>query len=433
MSETIAGDQEFVIQNPLEHGVADISLGELSAAKNAKMKKVTRVLLTKVLSRLKAGRITVITPSGDRIVYTAAMSGPEATVALKNWRPVRWLLSKGDLGFAESYMRLDWSSPDLTALLELAAHNMDSLDPALSGASRFRLFRRFLHARAANTRRGSRRNIAAHYDLGNAFYERWLDQGMSYSSALYGDPSQPLEAAQAAKQDRVIERLELSGRETVLEIGCGWGGLAERILQHGARRLTGLTLSVEQLAHARDRLSRAGLGNRADMRLQDYRDASGTFDRIVSIEMLEAVGMEFWPAYFDTLRARLAQGGLAVLQVITIAKPRFETYRNTVDFIQRYIFPGGMLPSDEVVRAEAGRAGFVLKSVENFGGSYALTLAEWRRRFHDAWPAIEKIGFDTRFRQMWDYYLAYCEAGFRTGQLDVGLYTIQRPAEAAPG
>ncbi len=426
MSETTAGDQGCVIQSALEHGVADITLGDFSAAKNARLKSITRALLTKVLSRLKAGRLTVITPSGDRIVYAASIPGPEATVILKNWRPLRWLLSKGDLGFAESYMRLDWSSPDLTALLELATHNMESLDPALGGASRFRLFRRFLHARAANTRRGSRRNIAAHYDLGNAFYERWLDRGMSYSSALFSDPTQTLEAAQAAKQDRVIERLELTGGETVLEIGCGWGGLAERILQQGARRLTGLTLSVEQLAHARDRLSSAGFADRTDMRLQDYRDASGTFDRIVSIEMLEAVGMEFWPTYFDTLRGRLAHGGLAVLQVITIAKPRFETYRNTVDFIQRYIFPGGMLPSDEVVRGEIGKAGFALKSVETFGQSYALTLAEWRRRFHDAWPAIEKIGFDTRFRQMWDYYLAYCEAGFRTGQLDVGLYSIQR-------
>jgi cyclopropane-fatty-acyl-phospholipid synthase len=327
----------------------------------------------------------------------------------------------------------EWSSPNLTALLELAACNVDGMQTVLDGTSWRRLFDTLRHRRSANTRRGSRRNIAAHYDLGNGFYEAWLDRGMSYSSALYAHPGQSLEAAQDAKQDRAIDRLQLGGGERVLEIGCGWGGLAERLLRRGAGHVTGLTLSAAQLDYARNRLDAAGCGGQADIRLQDYREVQGRFDRIVSIEMLEAVGCEYWPVYFDALKRHLVEGGMAVLQVITIAKSQFESYRRTVDFIQRYIFPGGMLPTDEIVRGEIGRAGLTLRSVETFGQSYAQTLAEWRRRFDESWPRIETMGFDARFRRMWDYYLSYCEAGFRAGVLDVGLYALSRPAGLPAG
>jgi cyclopropane-fatty-acyl-phospholipid synthase len=383
-------------------------------------------LLMKVLSRLSAGKITIQTPAGNVFEYQAARPGPAAAIVMHNWRTVRRLISKGGVGFAEAYMEGDWTTPNLTELMALGAANADDLESTIAGSFWLRAINRLRHARAANTRRGSRRNIAAHYDLGNAFYSLWLDRGMSYSSACYPTPDCLLEDAQTAKQDRVIAQLGLSGGERVLEIGCGWGGLAERLLHRGAAKVTGLTLSTEQLAYSNDRLELAGLADRADMRLQDYRDVAGVFDRIVSIEMLEAVGRQYWPIYFSTVKERLAETGVAVIQVITIAKNRFEDYQSTVDFIQRYIFPGGMLPSDEILRHEIDRAGLMLRSIENFGQSYALTLAEWRRRFLDAWPEIQTLGFDLRFKRMWEYYLSYCEAGFKSGILDVGLYTLSR-------
>ncbi|HEX4505409.1 MAG TPA: cyclopropane-fatty-acyl-phospholipid synthase family protein [Alphaproteobacteria bacterium] len=419
-------DQSQAIEygKPLEPGTFDFTAGDATAS----LKRAPNAFLTKVLSRLQKGRVIVQTPAGDCVGYTATEPGPEATIILNNWRPVRWLLWKGDLGFAESYMEGDWTTPDLAAFLELAALNVESLDADITGSFLVRAIRRFKHARSANSKRGSRRNIASHYDLGNDFYERWLDTGMSYSSALYTEPGQSLEAAQTAKQDLVLDRLALKGGEKVLEIGCGWGGLAERVLDRGAGDITCLTLSTEQHAYSRDRLEKAGLAARGDIRLQDYRDVTGKFDRIVSIEMLEAVGQEFWPAYFDALNARLTDDGIAVLQVITISEARYNSYEQGVDFIQRYIFPGGMLPSKEIMREQIARAGFEIRSLENFGKGYAQTLAEWNRRFQDAWPAIHTFGFDRRFKHMWEYYLAYCESGFRSGILDVGLYCIGRPS-----
>jgi cyclopropane-fatty-acyl-phospholipid synthase len=411
----------------LQCGTFDFSTVDAAAP----LKRAPNAVVTKILSRLRVGKITVQTPAGYRVAYTASQPGPEATIIIHRWRAVRWLLWKGDLGFAESYMEGDWSTPDLSAFLELAARNVEDLDAEIMGSAFVRMLRKFKHARSANTKRGSRRNIAAHYDLGNEFYTRWLDTGMTYSSALYTDPAQLLEQAQTAKQDLVLDKLALKGGEKVLEIGCGWGGLAERVLERGAGNITCLTLSTEQLAYAKDRLAKAGMAGRADMRLQDYRDVRGKFDRIVSIEMLEAVGQEFWSTYFDTLRARLTDDGVAVLQVITISKARYESYHQGVDFIQRYIFPGGMLPSDEIMRGEIARAGFELKELKTFGASYALTLADWNRRFQDAWTAIQTFGFDKRFKHMWEYYLSYCEAGFRSGILDVGLYVIGRPSAAS--
>jgi cyclopropane-fatty-acyl-phospholipid synthase len=389
-----------------------------------------RPFLVKILSRLKIGRIVIQIPSGDRYEYSAPTPGPEAMIVLHNWRPIRRLIANGDLGFAESYMDEEWSTPNLPAFLELAARNIETLNSAIAGSLILRTLNRLRHMRSANTRKGSRRNIASHYDLGNDFYERWLDGGMSYSSAYYDRHDQSLEDAQTAKQDRIADSLALSGGERILEIGCGWGGLAEKLISRGAGHVTGLTLSTEQLKYADQRLSAAGMAEKADMRLQDYRDVDGKFDRIVSIEMLEAVGQEYWPTYFDTIRQRLKDNGSAAIQVITIAKSRYDSYRRGADFIQRYIFPGGMLPTDEIVRDEVARAGLKLNSVETFGQSYALTLAEWRRRFHDAWPAIQTFGFDGRFNRMWEYYLSYCEAGFKTGLLDVGLYNLSGPAGA---
>jgi cyclopropane-fatty-acyl-phospholipid synthase len=380
-------------------------------------------MLRRLLSnRLSVGSLTVKTPSGARIAHVGEQPGPDAELELHRWRGLRRLLFNGDVGFADSYMDGDWSSPNLTAIIELAARNTDSIEVHAEGTWLARRWRKLDHVLKANTKRGSRRNIQAHYDLGNEFYAAWLDRGMSYSSALFRRPDVSLEEAQTEKQDRIIELLDLKPGMRVLEIGCGWGGLAERMTREAGALVTGITLSPSQLAVARSRLS----DTKADLRLQDYRDVQGKFDRIVSIEMLEAVGASYWPTYFDRLRACLAPGGVAVLQVISIAEDRFETYCRRPDFIQRHIFPGGMLPTVEIMHREIARVGLSLQSLERFGESYALTLNSWKQRFQAAWDSLRNGQFDERFRRKWEYYLSYCEAGFRAGAIDVGLYTLVR-------
>jgi cyclopropane-fatty-acyl-phospholipid synthase len=383
-------------------------------------RRLSRILF----SRIHTGRLTIITPSGIRLSHGSS-NGPEGVLILRNWRMLRRLLRQGDIAAAESYMDGDWESPDLPALVELAGLNMPTLSETFASNWLQRLRNRIQHRLNANTKRGSRRNIQHHYDLGNAFYGTWLDNGMSYSSAIYASPDQTLEEAQLVKQQRAIALMETQPNQRVLEIGCGWGGLAEQLVHAAGCHVTGLTLSPAQLDYASRRLSEYP---GADFRLQDYRDAPGLFDRIVSIEMMEAVGESYWPSYFSTLRDRLKPGGLAVVQAITIAEDKFEGYRRCTDFIQQYIFPGGMLPTITEIRRQTEKAGMIVRSMETFGDSYARTLAEWRKRFHAAWPDIERLGFDTRFRRMWDYYLAYCEGGFRAGTIDVGLYVIAKPA-----
>ena len=381
---------------------------------------IQAALLRRVCGALSCGSLAITTPEGVRLEHRAAAPGPEAEITLHRWRTLRRLFFGGDVGFAESYMDADWDTPDLTALIELGAHNSHSLDNLVQGTALMRGVHRLLHLKRANPRRGSRRNIQAHYDLGNEFYARWLDAGMSYSSALYPRPDLTLEQAQTAKQDRVLEMLGLAPGQSVLEIGIGWGGLAERLVQAGTQ-LTGLTLSPAQLEKARERLA----GTSADLRLQDYRDETAQHDRIVSIEMLEAVGEEYWPSYFAQLKRCLKPGGRAVLQVITIADDRFQQYRRNADFIQRYVFPGGMLPSPGVMQAQVAQAGLRVVARQDFGQDYARTLAEWHRRFEAAWPGIAAMGFPPRFRRLWTYYLCYCEAGFRAAALDVGLWQLE--------
>jgi cyclopropane-fatty-acyl-phospholipid synthase len=380
-------------------------------------------LLRRATFGIEYGQIIVKTPSGQTQIFGCQGSGPRATLHIHSWKFIWRLLVSWDIGFAESYMAGEWSSPDLVGLLNVMCRNT-SLDAPALALGTLRAMTRLTHASNRNTRRGSRRNIAAHYDLGNAFYAHWLDDSMTYSSALYRDGSQTLQAAQSQKLDRVLELLDLSGQERVLEIGCGWGSLAQRILERCDCSITGLTLSSEQLDYARNRLKRFGDEGKCEMRLQDYRDAQGTFERVVSIEMLEAVGESYWPLYFSGLRQRLSRDGIAVLQAITIEEDHFDNYRRNPDFIQKYIFPGGMLPTVEILGKQIADAGLRLVSSEFFGSSYARTLAEWCGRFHHAWPAIEELGFDIRFRRMWEYYLAYCQAGFEAGVLNVGLYKL---------
>jgi len=378
-------------------------------------------VLQRILSsRLPHGTLTITTPSGTRVANPGTLPGPDAELILNNWRALRRLLFGGDLGLAEAYVDGDWDSPDLAALIELAALNAPVTEPHFEGPLLSRFLRRLSHARRANTRGRARRNIEAHYDLGNEFYRHWLDDGMTYSSALYDTPCLTLEQAQRAKQDRVIEKLGVAKGARVLEIGCGWGGLAEALVQRAGAHVTGVTLSPAQCEYAQTRLA----GQGAEIRLQDYRDLQGSFDAVVSIEMLEAVGAAYWPDYFARLNAALKPGARAVLQVISIAEDRFDTYLRRPDFIQRHIFPGGMLPTVDIMRREIAAAGLQLVSLERFGQSYAATLAEWHRRFEAAWQDLRGEGFDERFRRKWRYYLQYCEGGFRAGAIDVGLYTL---------
>ncbi|QND46021.1 class I SAM-dependent methyltransferase (plasmid) [Rhizobium lusitanum] len=382
-------------------------------------------LLERLLGNIRYGRLRIELPSGALIEKAGSEPGPDATIVVRRWRMLRRLLTGGDIGFAESYIHGDWATPDLTAAIRFAARNGEALAPAIHGTPLMRLFYRLGNLLNANTKRGSRKNIEAHYDLGNDFYKEWLDPSMLYSSAIWDSATPTLEAAQQRKLERVRQKLALSGGETILEIGCGWGALATHLACKADAKVTGITLSPSQLSWAKDAVFKAGQDEQIDLRLQDYRDTNGQFDRIVSIEMFEAVGEAYWPTYFQTLKRCLKQGGRAVLQIISIEESRFETYRRDTDFIQKYIFPGGFLPSDSALAAEVAKAGLRLTETEHFGKSYARTLAEWRVRFHAHWPAIAALGFDERFRRLWDYYLCYCEAGFEEGAINVGFYTIE--------
>jgi cyclopropane-fatty-acyl-phospholipid synthase len=388
-------------------------------------RSLAETVLRRILQRLACGQLIVETPVGERLVFNGAHPGPHARLTIHRWRCIWRFATGSDVGFAEAYRAGEWSSPNLNALFNLACANDNIVEPtwfhSLLGCGR-----RIQHALNRNTRRGSRRNISAHYDLGNDFYRQWLDAGMSYSSALFSSTGQTLDEAQNAKLDRILDLLDMAGRERVLEIGFGWGSLAERMLDRSECTLTGLTLSTEQMAWATRRLNHCGLLDRCDLRLQDYRDVSGEFDRIVSIEMLEAVGAEYWPKYFEILQGRLRSGGIAVIQVITIDECLFEAYRRRPDFIQNYIFPGGMLPTTRIVEKEATKAGLQVVTREFFGDSYARTLDEWQRRFQKSWSRLEGMGFDERFKRTWEYYLAYCQAGFETRALNVGLYKLAR-------
>ena len=382
--------------------------------------------IERLARKIECGCITAVLPNGRRIVHTGPQPGPHAKLVIRRWRALWRLMVGGELAFAESFFDGDWWTPDLLALLDLGARNERALQDSITGVVTQRWISRFKHWARRNTRRGSKRNIAAHYDLGNAFYAHWLDRGMNYSSAVFARSDETLEAAQNRKLDRIVELLDVTGGERVLEIGCGWGALMERLLPQCD--VTGITLSAEQLAFARQRVRAGDPGSRADLRLQDYRDVDGAYDRIVSIEMIEAVGERYWPVYFAKLNQSLTADGVVLLQAITIDEDRAAGYRTQPDFIQRYIFPGGVLPTVATIRREAANAGLELVSHELFGQSYARTLALWRENFLAQWPAIAPLGFDAAFKRMWEYYLSYCEVGFRSGAIDVGFYKLVKRA-----
>lgn len=377
--------------------------------------------------RLRHGRLRLILPNGQAMTFAGSEDGPHGHMTLNSDRVARRLLFGGDIGLAESYMDGDWDSPDLTSLLSLATLNEAALQETLAGSLLSRVVNRLWHLVRPNSRAGSRRNISAHYDLGNAFYRQWLDETMSYSAACFTPDTATLADAQREKYRRLARMLELKPGQRVLEIGCGWGGFAEIAAQDFGCRVTGLTLSTEQHAYASERMTRSGLSGQVEIALRDYRDETGTYDAIASIEMFEAVGEKYWPTYFDSLQARLRPGGKAALQVITIDDHRFQSYRKGCDFIQRYVFPGGLLPSPEALRQAATDGGFRITAEQFFGLDYALTLKAWAESFERAWPVIATQGYDDRFKRLWRYYLAYCEAGFRAGTIDVGHFLLERP------
>jgi cyclopropane-fatty-acyl-phospholipid synthase len=374
----------------------------------------------KLLPRDISGGLTLTLPSGKvhRIGYMKP--GASCDLQLKNFRPIWSAVRRGAIGFAESYMAGDVESSDITAVLRFYLQNREPLDKAARPVFHKSMVDRLFHLRRANTKAGARRNISAHYDLGNEFYAVWLDQTMSYSSAFFGQEGESLKSGQIAKYRLVLDALGLQGRSDILEIGCGWGGFAEVAADQG-HQVTGLTISREQLDYARRRL-----GDRAEIRFQDYRDTAERFDAIASIEMIEAVGEANWPTYFRVLHDRLKPGGNAAVQAITISERLFPGYRAKADFIQRYIFPGGMLPTKSILASQAAAAGLNFETVATFGQDYARTLALWRERFEASWAAVSRLGFDDHFRRRWRYYLCYCEAGFTEGAIDVGVYRFTR-------
>jgi cyclopropane-fatty-acyl-phospholipid synthase len=365
------------------------------------------------------GKLTFVMPSGRELKLEGQRPGTDARIIIRDFRFMRRVLAAGDIGFAEGYMAKEWDTPDLAAVLHAMSLNADRIKRLLLGNPVSWAKNLISHAMNANTRAGSKKNIHAHYDLGNAFYGRWLDRTMTYSSALFEDANRDLAAAQTAKYRALAKSMDLQAGHSVLEIGCGWGGFAEFAAREVGAKVTGVTISQEQFDFARKRIADQGLSDRVDLKLIDYRDVTGQFDRIASIEMFEAVGERYWPTYFGKVRDLLKPGGRAGLQIITIRDEFFATYRRRADFIQKYILPGGMLPSEKKLKEQTNRASLGWTGIRRFGQDYADTLSQWGHRFESAWDDIAKLGFDERFRRLWLFYLAYCEAGFRSGRTDV--------------
>lgn len=383
----------------------------------------------RLIGRPKKGAVTVTYPNGRSATYGDPATGEHARLHLKNFSVLPKTMQRGTVGFAQAYIDGDVEIDDLTTLFRYFLQNRDVLD---SGENSWfgRAAQDFAyHMSRGNSKEGARKNISEHYDLGNDFYVEWLDRSMTYSSAYYtSKEDQTLESAQYAKYRRVAEMAGVKAGETVLEIGCGWGGFAETAAREFNAVVYGITLSVEQLKFAVDRLARQGLDNLATLHLEDYRDTKGQFDHVASIEMIEAVGEEHWPSYFRTVADRLKPGGTASIQAITIGERDFLDYRARPDFIQRFIFPGGMLLTKTAMREQGDKVGLILEQVDTFRLSYAKTLKLWREKFLERWHVIKGLGYTEEFKRKWLYYLAYCEAGFAEGSIDVGIYQYRKPA-----
>ena len=381
-------------------------------------------LLLRLLARIRVGKLKLVAPDGSAFLFQGE-PGPEATVIIRHVDTARRVMFGGDLGLAEAYMDGQWETPDLMGFLEMGLLNMQALEVDRPSLLR-RMLDTLVQAFRRNTRRGARRNIHSHYDLGNAFYKLWLDETLTYSCAIFDGPDQPLADAQRNKYRHLLDLLQLEPEHHLLEIGSGWGGFALYAARETGCRVTSITLSEEQLKEARARAEAAGLADQVKFELVDYRDLQGQFDRIVSIEMFEAVGEHYWDAYFKAVHDRLKPGGRAAFQIITIKDAAFARYRHTVDFIQRYIFPGGILPSPSVWEARLERAGLRTEAKQFYGEHYARTLKLWDQRVRSVEPEIGRLGFDPRFLRMWHYYLAYCHAGFATAHIDLMQTVLTR-------
>lgn len=376
--------------------------------------------------RARRGTIRFDLPDGRRVLFDHGQKGPNAVVQVHNFNFAKRAIAGGDVGFAESYMDQEWSTPDLTSVLEFFSENFEAAGQLAVGGAMVRFANMIRHVFNRNSKAGAKRNIEAHYDLGNEFYSLWLDPSMTYSSALFDSANQSLEQAQTAKYARIADEIGLTDSQSVLEIGCGWGGFAEYAAKHRGANVTCLTISPSQREWAMARMQRQGLSEKIEIRLEDYRDHKGKYDGIASIEMFEAVGESYWPSYFAKIAECLNENARAALQIITIQDDLFPRYRKRADFIQRYIFPGGMLPSEKALCEQFNAAGLRLEGKHYFGPDYAKTLRLWAKTFEDKWGQINALGFDERFRRMWRFYLSYCEAGFDNGRINVGHFRLAK-------
>nr|WP_321253313.1 cyclopropane-fatty-acyl-phospholipid synthase family protein [uncultured Ruegeria sp.] len=382
----------------------------------------------KMLGRMENGRLDIVLPDGRVFRTEGAKPGPVAQVDIHDPDVFSRLVREGELGFSDAYLEGGWSTPDLRSFMDLVHLESEAVYDDFTGRFLVQAYERLRFWLHRNNRKQARKNISYHYDLGNDFYSLWLDDTMTYSSALFETGQESLENAQIAKYASLVDEMGAKPGDHILEIGCGWGGFAEYAAKERGLRVTGLTLSREQLSFARQRIENLGLSDQVEFKLQDYRDEQGHYDGIASIEMFEAVGQKYWPVYFETVRDRLKPGGQATLQIITVGDHRWDYYKNGVDFIQKYIFPGGMLPSPTILRQEIERAGLCVMKSREFGKSYDLTLRRWYETFNAKWEEISQMGFDERFRRMWNYYLTACGAAFDTGNCDVTQITIAKPS-----
>lgn len=380
-----------------------------------------------VAGKLQHGRLDFVLPDGRRFRAEGPKPGPVAEIDIHNADLFARMIREGDLGFSEAYLDGWWTTPDLMAFMDLIHEDNDSVYSGFPGMGLVRRFERLRFWLQSNSRRQARKNIAHHYDLGNDFYRLWLDDTMTYSSALFKSGQESLERAQMQKYASMVDQMGAKPGDHVLEIGCGWGGFAEYAARERGLKVTGLTISQAQHDFAVERMRRAGISDQVEIKMQDYRDERGVYDGIVSIEMFEAVGEKYWPTYFTAVRDRLKPGKNATLQIITVQNERFEGYRKSVDFIQKYIFPGGMLPSPAVLKREVERAGLRLGGSIEFGLSYSQTLRRWHDTFNAKWNDVAKMGFDDRFRRMWNFYLTSCAGAFEGGNCDVTQITVTRP------
>lgn len=381
-----------------------------------------------IMTRLERGRVDFRLPDGRVFRAEGREPGQAVALSIHNADCFARLIREGDLGFSDAYLEGWWTVSDLQTFMDILVDGNDDVFMGFPGMGLVRFYERMRHWMNRNSRNHARKNISYHYDLGNDFYAKWLDDTMTYSSALFRAGQNDLADAQRAKYASLIDQMGVGPGDHVLEIGCGWGGFAEFAAAERGLKVRGLTISRQQHDFAAERMRRRGLDDRVEIVMRDYRDEKGIYDGVASIEMFEAVGEKYWPRYFDTVRERLKPGARATLQIITIANRHFARYRKEVDFIQKYIFPGGMLPSPAAISAQVRKAGLKLSHSREFGDSYSRTLRRWHQTFNEAWDEIAEMGFDERFRRMWNFYLTSCAASFRSGNCDVTQLTLIRPA-----